>query len=150
MKITALLTPPVAKTMDGVIITEARRSSTGPPLHAGARGKWDAQGDRTRGHRTTDPHGDQKSGKTFSNPPKSHGHTRKGSDLDERESSSLEQAVGNKRRPRPSESSRLKKPPKEYSTPPQARGLLSGTNTRVPEEEGLMVININSSKQSRA
>ena len=43
-----------------------------------------------------------------------------------------------------------KKPPKEYSTPPQARGLLSGTNTRVPKEDGLMVINFNSSEQSRA
>ena len=68
-----------------------------------------------------------------------------------------------------------KKPPKEYSTPPQARGLhppgalvcthwqvkksprqfysnrlgaqglLSGTNIRVPEEEELMTINIDSS-----
>ena len=54
------------------------------------------------------------------------------------------------RRPRPSESSHSKKPPKEYSTPPQARGLLSESNTRVPEEEELMVINIDSSEQSRA
>ena len=58
--------------------------------------------------------------------------------------------MGGKRRPRPSESSHSEKPPKEYSTPPQARGLLSGTNTRVPEEEELMIINIDSSEQSRA
>ena len=73
--------------------------------------------------------------------------------------------MGNKRRPRPSEFSRLKKPPKEYSTHPQAQGLhplgglypnrprawglLSGTNTRVPEEEELITINIDSSEQSR-
>ena len=58
--------------------------------------------------------------------------------------------MGDKRRPRLAESSHSKKPPKEYSTTPQARGLLSGTNTRVPEEEELMTINIDSSKQSRA
>ena len=58
--------------------------------------------------------------------------------------------MGNKRRPRPSKSSHSKKPPKEFSTPLQARGLLSGTNTRVPEEEELMVINIDSSEHSRA
>ena len=81
-------------------------------------------------------------------PTKSHGYTPEGSDLDERESPSPDHAVGNKRRPRPSESSRSKKPPKEYSTP-LARGLLSGTNTRVPEEE-LITINIDSSEQSRA
>ena len=52
--------------------------------------------------------------------------------------------AGYKGRPRPIESSRLKKPPKEYSTSPQARGLLSilgipggrkltGTNVISPE-----------------
>ena len=51
-------------------------------------------------------------------PTKSHGYTPEGSDLDERESPSLGHAVGDKRRPRPSESSRSEKPPKEYSTPP--------------------------------
>ena len=44
----------------------------------------------------------------------------------------------------------LEKPLKEFSTLPQARGLLLGTNTRVPEEEELMTINIDSSEQSRA
>ena len=39
-----------------------------------------------------------------------------------------------------------KNPLKEYSTPPQARGLLPGTNARVPEEEELMTINIDSSE----
>jgi hypothetical protein len=34
-----------------------------------------------------------------------------------------------------------KKPTKEYPTPLQARGLLLGTNIRVPEEGVLMVIN---------
>ena len=58
--------------------------------------------------------------------------------------------MGNKRRPGPSESSLLEKPLKEYSTPPQARGLLSGTNTRVPEEEELMTTNIDLSEKSRA
>ena len=57
--------------------------------------------------------------------------------------------MGDKRRPRRSESSHSKKPPKEYSTPPQTRGLLLGTNTRVPKEEELMTINIDSSEQSR-
>ena len=82
-------------------------------------------------------------------PTKSHGYTHEGSDLDERESSSPGHAVGDKGRLRPSESSHLEKPPKEFSTPPQARGLLSWTNTRVPEEEELMVINIGLSEQSR-
>ena len=54
--------------------------------------------------------------------------------------------MGDKRRLRPSESSGSKKPPKEYSTPPQAQGLLSETNTRVPEEEELIAINIDSSE----
>ena len=54
--------------------------------------------------------------------------------------------MGDKRRPRPLESSHLEKPPKEYSTPLQAQGLLLGTNTRVSEEEELMVINIDSSE----
>ena len=57
--------------------------------------------------------------------------------------------MGNKRKPKPLESSRSEKPPKEYSTPPQARGLLLWTNTRVTEEEELMVINTDSTKQSR-
>ena len=54
--------------------------------------------------------------------------------------------MGDKRRPRPLEYSHLEKPLKEYSTPPQAQGLLLGTNTRVPEEKELMTINIDSSK----
>ena len=88
--------------------------------------------------------------------------------------------MGDKRRPGPLESSLSKKPPKEYSTPPQARGLhppgaltrtswqvekcprrfysnrprarglLSGTNTRVPEEEELITINVDPSERSRA
>ena len=58
--------------------------------------------------------------------------------------------MGNKRRPRPSKSSRSKKPPKEFSTALQARGLLSGTNTRIPKEEELMVINFDSSEHLRA
>ena len=72
-----------------------------------------------------------------------------GRGLEERESLPPGHAVGNKRRPRPSESSHSEKPPKEYSTPPQVRGLLSGTNTRVHEEEELITINIDSSEQSR-
>ena len=80
------------------------------------------------------------SGKAFSKTTKSHGHTREGSDLDERQTPFLGYVVGYRRRPKPSESSRSEKPPKEYSTPPKARGLLSGTNTRVPEEERLMVV----------
>ena len=79
-------------------------------------------------------------------PSKSHGYTPEGSDHDKRESPSPGHAMGDKRRPSPSESSHSKKPPNEYSTPPQARGLLSGTNTRVPEEDELMTINIDSSK----
>ena len=43
------LTPPVAETADGVIITKMSRPSTRPPLRAGARGKLDSQGDRMRG-----------------------------------------------------------------------------------------------------
>ena len=82
-------------------------------------------------------------------PTKSHGYTPEGFNRDKRESSSPRHAVGDERRPRPSESSRSKKSSKEYSTPPQAQGLLSETNTRVPEEE-LMVINIDSSEESRA
>ena len=120
-----------------------------PLLHEGARGKLDSQGDRTHSHRTTDPVG-VKIRKDLFRPTKSHGYTPEGSDLDERESPSPDHAVGDKRRPRPSESSHSKKPPKEYSTPPQARGLLSRTNTRLPKEEELMIINIDSSKQSRA
>ena len=58
--------------------------------------------------------------------------------------------MGDKKNPRPSKSSHSEKPLTEYSTPPQARGLLSGTNTMVPEEEELMAINIDSSRQSRA
>ena len=45
----------------------------------------------------------------------------------------------------------VKKSPNQfYSNRPGARGLLSRTNTRVPEKEELITININSSKQSRA
>ena len=45
-------TPPVAETMDRVMIIKMSRPSTEPPLRAGARGKLDSQGDRMRGHRT--------------------------------------------------------------------------------------------------
>ena len=38
-------TPPVTETADGVMITKTSRPSIGPPLHAGARGKSDSQGD---------------------------------------------------------------------------------------------------------
>ena len=69
--------------------------------------------------------------------------------LEETESPSLGHTVDDKRRPRPSESSRSEKPPKEYSTPLEAQGLLSGTDTRVSKEE-LITINIDSSEQSRA
>jgi len=58
--------------------------------------------------------------------------------------------MGNKRRPGSSESSRSKKPPKEYYTPSLARGLLSGTNTRLPEEEELITINVDSFERSTA
>ena len=44
-------TPTVAETADGVMITKTSRPSTGPPLHVGARGKLDSQGDRMRGLR---------------------------------------------------------------------------------------------------
>ena len=70
--------------------------------------------------------------------------------FEERESPSPDHTMGDKRRSRPLESSHLEKTPKEYSTPPQARGLLLGTNTRVPKEEELIIINIDSSEQSRA
>ena len=76
--------------------------------------------------------------------------TPEGSDRNERESSSSGHAMGDKRRPRPSESFCAKKPLEEYSTPLLAQGLLSGINTRVPEEEELMTINIDSTEQSRA
>jgi len=45
-------TPPVAETTDGVTIAKTRRPSTGPPLHTGARGKLDSQGDQMHGRRT--------------------------------------------------------------------------------------------------
>ena len=106
---------------------------------------------------------------------KSHDHIREGTDLGEEKIAIFRDAVGNNRGPRLSESSLSKKPSKEYSTPsraqglhtpgalactrwqvkkssrrfysnrPGARGLLLGTNTRVPEEEELMTINIDSS-----
>ena len=45
----------------------------------------------------------------------------------------------------------VKKNPRQfYSNRPRARGLLSGTNIRVPEEEELMTVNVDSSAQSRA
>ena len=44
-------TPSVAETTDGATITKMSRPSTGPLLHAGARGKLDSQGDQTHGHR---------------------------------------------------------------------------------------------------
>ena len=44
-------TPLVVKTADGVMITKTSRSSTKPPLHAGAQEKLDSQGDRMRGYR---------------------------------------------------------------------------------------------------
>ena len=88
--------------------------------------------------------------------------------------------MGDKRKLGPAESSLSKNPLKEYSTPPQARGLhppgalvrtrwqvkiaprqfylnhlgaqglLSRIDSMVPEEEELMTINIDSSEQSRA
>ena len=88
--------------------------------------------------------------------------------------------MGNNRGPGPSESPLSEKSLKEYSTPPQARGLhppgalartrwqvkksprqfysnrpgarglLSGTNIRIPEEEELMTVNIDSFARSRA
>ena len=45
-------TPSVAETVDGVTITKTSRPSTGSPLHAGAQGKLDSQGDQMPGHRT--------------------------------------------------------------------------------------------------
>ena len=44
--------PPVAETTDGVTIAKMSRPSTRPPLHVGARGKLDSQGDQMRSHRT--------------------------------------------------------------------------------------------------
>ena len=44
-------TPPVAETVDGVMITKTSQPSTGPPLCAGAQGKLDSQGDQMHGHR---------------------------------------------------------------------------------------------------
>ena len=44
-------TPLVVKTTNGVTIIKMSRPSTGPPLHVGARGKLDSQGDRMRGCR---------------------------------------------------------------------------------------------------
>ena len=44
-------TPLVVETVDGVMITKTSRSSTKPPLHAGAQEKLDSQGDRMRGCR---------------------------------------------------------------------------------------------------
>ena len=43
-----------------------------------------------------------------------------------------------------------KSPRRLYSNHSGAQGLLSGTNTRVPKEEELMTINIDSSARSRA
>ena len=45
-------TPPIAQTIVGVMITKMSRPSIGPLLCAGARGKLDSRGDRTRGRRT--------------------------------------------------------------------------------------------------
>ena len=45
-------TPPVAETVDGAMITKMSQPSTGPLLHAGARGKLDSQGDQMHGRRT--------------------------------------------------------------------------------------------------
>ena len=44
-------TPPVVKTMDRTMITKTSQPSTGPLLHAGARGKLDSQRHRTHGRR---------------------------------------------------------------------------------------------------
>ena len=44
--------PPVAETVEGVMITKTSRPSTGPLPCVGARGKLDSQGDRMRGRRT--------------------------------------------------------------------------------------------------
>ena len=125
------------------------RPSTEPLLRAGARGKLDSQEDQTCGCRTTDPHGGQKSGKTFSSQPNLTAIPVKGLTLT-RGNHHPQVMPWIKKRPRPLESSHSKKPLKECSTPPKAQGLLSGTNTRVPKEEELIVINIDSSEQSRA
>ena len=45
-------TPLVTETAYGEMITKMSRPSIGPLLRAGARGKLDSQGDRTRGRRT--------------------------------------------------------------------------------------------------
>ena len=45
-------TPPVAETVNGVMITKTSRLSTGPPLRVGAQVKLDSQGDRMHGRRT--------------------------------------------------------------------------------------------------
>ena len=45
-------TPPVMETTDGAMITKMSRPSIGPLLRAGARGKLDSEGDRTRGRIT--------------------------------------------------------------------------------------------------
>ena len=131
------------------MITKMSRPSTGPLLWVGDREKLDSQGDQMRGRRTTDPYRGLNQERPFLTHQISR-HTPEGSDHDERESPSLGHTMGDKRRPRPSESSHSEKPLKVYSTPLQARGLLSGTNTRVPKEEELMTINIDSSKKSRA
>ena len=41
-------TPPVVEIVDGAMITKTSRPSTEPRLRAGARGKLNSQGDRTR------------------------------------------------------------------------------------------------------
>ena len=97
-------TPPVAKTTGGATITKTRKVGLARRLNARS------QNDRL-------PKG-SKSGKDLFRPTKPHGYTLEGSDLDERESPSLGHAVGDKRRPRPSESSCSEKHPKEFSTPP--------------------------------
>ena len=45
-------TPPVAETVDGVIVTKMSRPSTESPLCVGAQGNLDSEGDQMRGHRT--------------------------------------------------------------------------------------------------
>ena len=58
-------------------------------------------------------------------------HDPKETDHDKRELPSYQDMPqATKRRPRPSESSRPEKPPKEYSTTLQAQGLLSGIDSR--------------------
>ena len=124
----------IKKNALGMMITKMSRSSIGPMLRVGARGKLDSQSDRTHSHNTTadrsDPRGPE-SRIIFLTSRILWLHDPKETDHDKRELPSYQDMPqATKRRPRPSESSRPKKPPKKYSTPLQARGLLSGIDIR--------------------